>query len=249
MSTSTTGRFRRVIQSPGASVVFAVVLLLCIARVCVSHGNGWSFYTSAFAELFIPRGRTSTGPQVVSFALTGPPWELAPFDEDGGFPQTSPPGKPPLTRIGLFASRTQKGWFEPIYERRWLSISVYHSGTTPLSADAMLSLATYVESSPDLFGYLKIPSDGERSAWIASPQGVALEIVRLLPVAVFINTIAAISAIGLPVSLGWVPARLRRRRWVDRANRGLCPFCAYDRRSTPGQSACPECGRSPVIPE
>ncbi len=55
------------------------------------------------------------------------------------------------------------------------------------------------------------------------------------------NTFSAASALGLLVSLGWIPARWRQFRRGSALQRGVCPTCGY---SLAGLTTpiCPECG-------
>ena len=60
------------------------------------------------------------------------------------------------------------------------------------------------------------------------------------------HSAAALAALGLLWSLGWIPRRWSRRRRQARLATGLCPGCGYDRRATPPDAPCPECG-SPFL--
>ncbi len=64
---------------------------------------------------------------------------------------------------------------------------------------------------------------------------------RPLPLGWILNTlIFSLVWLGVLMILGGARRRRRHRR-------GLCPFCAYDRRATPPDSPCPECGRLAAV--
>lgn len=54
------------------------------------------------------------------------------------------------------------------------------------------------------------------------------------------NTLALLSLIILPLSLGWVPNAWKHWRSARRP-RGVCPACGYDQSGLPS-NVCPECG-------
>lgn len=60
---------------------------------------------------------------------------------------------------------------------------------------------------------------------------------------------AIVWGVAAPLFLiGWATYMALSWRRVDRAARGLCVHCGYDRRQTPRDAPCPECGKAGSSP-
>jgi hypothetical protein len=80
---------------------------------------------------------------------------------------------------------------------------------------------------------------------IATPGPIILPLLPQ-PTGFIINTLVW-AAIVL-VSITAARTTLRTLRARSRRKHNLCPHCAYDRRATPPNQPCPECGTSPPSP-
>jgi hypothetical protein len=131
-----------------------------------------------------------------------------------------------------------KGFYDPVRRTYSTRIRGEYANGKPLSDDELRSLIGFLNETRS---WDPVPPD---SLTYASGEGTRDVSVIQWP-AVAHNTLAAIIWLALPISLGWIPRMIRERRAARRLRAGLCPFCAYDRRSTPPEAPCPECGQTP----
>jgi hypothetical protein len=128
-----------------------------------------------------------------------------------------------------------------IFERRWHAaewVAVYPQyASDPITeGPPATALGQAIKSAPR--SSTDVPKGALRSAAAGVPEtdgphypGFALLLALvLLPVEVVLAIIVVFSAAG-------------RRRARKRVAAGLCPSCAYDRRSLAVDAKCPECGR------
>lgn len=130
-----------------------------------------------------------------------------------------------------------RGFYDPVLRTYGTWIRGAFANGNLLSNDELRSLVGFLNETRS---WDPLPPD---SLTYASGEGTREVSVIRWP-AIAHNTLAAFIWLALPISLGWVPRTLRARRAARRQRAGLCPACAYDRRATPPEAPCPECGQT-----
>jgi hypothetical protein len=131
---------------------------------------------------------------------------------------------------------TGRGLYDPIFITHYDSIGARTGAGTPVAIERMKSL---IETLNTFEGFE--PVDVGAAEYKTGWATVQVTFTRWGAVAH--NVIAASAFLIFPISLGWIPRMIRERREFTWRAAGLCPGCAYDRRATPVDAPCPECGR------
>ncbi len=131
-----------------------------------------------------------------------------------------------------------RGIYDPAAVTRFDTIDAASAAGKVASAEQIRGILLFLRSVPDFEPFAESSAEFK-------PGSASIKNWTIRWPAIAHNTLAALVWLALPISLGWVPRMIRRGRAIRRQRAGLCPICAYDRRSTPAEAPCPECGQAP----
>lgn len=241
------------LQHPAWTVVCAALLLgsLVVLRWhLVAHRRASEPAISTLGR-FLPQGPPAPPgvfpppPPLLVARENGGTWEIIlDPDESADAGARAAQNDPTRTVDVLIQKNTDlRGLYDPMRFSYWVHVRARRMDGSLLAPDRLPSLIAALEASPVAPAMHR---DEPLGPWTFEPGQASREGRLVLRAPAANNAAAALAALGLLWSLGWIPRRWSRRRRQARLAAGLCPGCGYDRRATPPDAPCPECG-SPFL--
>lgn len=233
------------LQHPAWTVVFAA-LLLGTLLVLRTHLRAGERAYSTIGRLLpqgppAPPGVFPPPPPLLVARENGDSWDIILDPDESADAGARAAQNDPTRTVDVLIQKDSdlRGLYDPMVFSSWVHVRARRMDGSLLAADRLPGLIAALEASPIAPTMYR---DEPLGPWTFAPGQASREGRLILRAPAANNAAAALAAAGLLWSLGWIPRGLRRRRRARRRAAGLCPGCGYDRRATPPNAPCPECG-------
>ena len=251
MPTAPPGFARRLflaLHRPAWTAVFLGLLILSavVLRARLGYDTSARYFTQSSLSRWLrlqPYPPVGTPPGADFYAVKGADgsWKAVvdPDRSANAVAQAIAADPPAVVLLAPWFDDRAQGFYDPVRRRTVRTLGATRADGKPLPAEELPGLIRDLEGTPFT---TMVKSDRDLGPWFFADGMATQSRLEFRPQAIANNTFAAVATLGFLWSLGWIPrarARaLRRKRFAAR----LCPQCAYDRRSTPPEAPCPECG-------
>lgn len=248
-------RSARRLQHPAWTCLFAIVIAGCVERLHWSTNSRYSRHSIIGGWIGVDeRVRTSGQPPYRSGWFVREPggdWSLigTPDDSADAVSRATVEHPDRVASLTIVPVQGARGLFDPVLLVHRAHLRVQRADGAPLAPEEQLAVLAAAVRSERFGAWEELRTELRGAHWeFDKDEARAKTGATILWWAVLNNTLAATSVVGFLVSLPWIPRFIAARTRSRRASRGLCAFCAYDRRSIRAESPCPECGRLPINP-